>query len=169
MSPTAVFIVLLLALLVDYMSIGPNSIRDRLAFLMAVTAIREGFNGSPLDVWTVEQLRGIIQGLLDQTGDAYIAGASINLIIGALIGVLWIYVVGCMLPVKASKKLGRFATLQFKPSGLYRLNLPLWAAAVPLGLMSDLSKGFIGEMTHVLLDIATAIIAPVPAFLFGAV
>jgi hypothetical protein len=57
MSPTATALVLLLALVVDYMSVGPNSIRDRIAFLLAVPAIREGFNGSPLDGWTVDLLR----------------------------------------------------------------------------------------------------------------
>ena len=53
MSPTATAILLVLALIIDYMSVGPNSLRDRLAFLMGVAAIREGFNGSPLDRWTV--------------------------------------------------------------------------------------------------------------------
>ncbi|WP_320067851.1 hypothetical protein [Micromonospora sp. RTGN7] len=167
MSPTAVAITLLLALVIDYMSIGPNSIRDRLAFMMAVPVVREGFNDSPLDKWTVETLRDFIQSLLDQTGDARIAGASINLIIGTLVGFLWIYAIGCMLPTKLSKRLGRFATIQFRASGLYRLNLPLWAAAVPLGLMSDLPGGFVGDVTRMLLEVTTTIVAPLPAFLFG--
>ncbi|SCL31864.1 hypothetical protein GA0070616_4346 [Micromonospora nigra] len=167
MSPTAVCIVLLLALVVDYMSIGPNSIRDRIAFLLAVSAVREGFNESPLDEWTVERLRDIIQTLLDATGGARIAGASINLLIGAMVGLLWIYVIGCMLPVKLGKRLGRFATIQFRASPLYRLNLPLWIAAILLGLMSDLPGGVVGDITRTLLDIVTALVAPLPAWLFG--
>ncbi len=168
MSPTAVAILLLLALIIDYMSVGPNSIRDRVAFIVAVPTIREGFDGSPLDQKTVEALRGVIQTLLDSTGGAWIAGASINAIIGAGIGLLWIYAIGCMLPVKASKRLGRFATLAFPQSGLYRLNGKLWIVAVLLGLMSDLPGGLVGDITRTLVDVAARFVAPLPALLFGA-
>ncbi|MFD1085203.1 hypothetical protein [Micromonospora andamanensis] len=168
MSPTAVAILLLLALIIDYMSVGPNSIRDRLAFIVAVPTIREGFDGSPLDEKTVETLGSIIESLLDSTGGAYIAGASVNTVIGAGIGLLWIYAVGCMLPVKTSKKLGRFATLAFPQSPLYRLNARLWIVAVLLGLMSDLPGGLVGDVTRALVDIAATLVAPLPAILFGA-
>jgi hypothetical protein len=168
MSPTTVAILLLLALIVDYMSVGPNSIRDRIAFVVAVPTIREGFDGSPLDQKTVETLGGLIQGLLDSTGGAYIAGASVNTVIGAGIGLLWIYALGCMLPVKASKRLGRFATLAFPQSPLYRLNVRLWIVAVLLGLMSDLPGGLIGDVTRALVDLAAQLVAPLPALLFGA-
>lgn len=168
MSPTAVAILLLLALIVDYMSIGPNSLRDRMAFLLAVPAIREGFDGSPADRWTVTALGGVIRSLLDSTGGAYIAGASVNAIIGVAIGLLWIYVIGCMLPVKASKKLGRFATLTWPQSSLYRLNGRLWLAAVLLGMMSDLPGGLVGDLTRTLVDVVTRLVAPLPALLFGA-
>ncbi|MEU4777453.1 hypothetical protein [Micromonospora sp. NPDC023633] len=168
MSPTGVVIVLLLAVIVDYMSIGPNSIRDRIAFILAVPAIREGFDGSPLDRATVGALRDVIQALLDSTGDAYIAGASINAVVGFLIALLWIYALGCLLPVKSSKKLGRFATLSFPQSPLYRLNLRMWLVAIPLGLMSDLPEGLIGQFTRTLLDITTKLIVPLPSLLFGA-
>lgn len=168
MSPTAVAILLLLALIVDYMSVGPNSLRDRLAFVMAIPAIREGFNESPLDRGTVDALGKVIRSLLDSTGGAYIAGASVNAIIGAGIGLLWIYAIGCMLPTKASKRLGRFATLAFPQSGLYRLNGRLWACAVLLGMMSDLPGGAVGDITRSLVDVATSLVAPLPAVLFGA-
>ncbi|WP_036374342.1 hypothetical protein [Micromonospora sp. ATCC 39149] len=168
MSPTGVVIVLLLAVIVDYMSIGPNSLRDRLAFLLAVPAIREGFDGSPLDQATVGALRDVIQALLDSAGDAYIAGASINAVIGFLIALLWIFAIGCLLPVKSSKKLGRFATLSWPQSPLYRLNAKMWLVAIPLGLMSDLPEGLIGDITRMLLDVTTKLIVPLPALLFGA-
>src|SRR5690349_22447973 len=119
MSPTATCILLLLALVVDWMSVGPNSIRDRIAFAFALAAVREGFNGSPLDQWTVGFLGGLIEQLLAATKGAYIAGAAVNTVVGAAVGILWIYTVGCVLPVKASKKLGRFATLSFPQSPLY--------------------------------------------------
>lgn len=167
MSPSATAMVLLLALVIDYMSVGPNSIRDRIAFLLAVPAIREGFNGSPLDGWTVDTLRTLIQQLLDATKGAYIAGASINLLVGAAVGILWIYTIGCLLPVKASKKLGRFATLTFPQSPLYRLNGRLWIAAILLGMLADLPRGIVGELTLGSVDFLTNIVAPIPTMLFG--
>lgn len=167
MSPTATALVLLLALVVDWMSVGPNSIRDRIAFLLAVPAIREGFNGSPLDGWTVDLLRNTIQQLLDATKGAYIAGASINLLVGGMVGILWIYTVGCLLPVNFSKKMGRFATLKFPQSPLYRLNTKLWIAAILLGLLGDLPRGIVGQLTNGSIDFVTGIVAPIPALLFG--
>jgi hypothetical protein len=167
MSPTATAMVLLLALVVDWMSVGPNSIRDRLAFLLAVPAIREGFNGSPLDGWTVDTLRQLVQSLLDATKGAYIAGASINLLLGGLVGILWLYTVGCLLPMKASKKLGRFATLTFPQSAMHRLNGRLWIAAILLGMLADLPRGIVGELTLGSVDFMTGIVAPIPTMLFG--
>lgn len=168
MSPTATAVTLLLALVVDYMSVGPNSLRDRLAFLMAVPAIREGFNGSPLDGWTVDFLRATIGQLLNATGGAYIAGASVSLLVGAAVGILFIYTVGCLLPMKASKRLGRFATLTFPQSPLYRLNLKLWIAAILLGMLADLPGGIIGDLTEGFVNFLTGVVAPLPALLFGA-
>lgn len=167
MSPTSVAVVLLLALVVDYMSVGPNSVRDRLAFLLALPAIREGFNGSPLDMWTVGALSGGIEQLLDMTDGAYIAGASAQIVLGAGIGCLAIFTIGVLLPVKASKRLGRYATLAFPQSGLHRLNAPLWLCAALLGLMADLPGGFVGEAVRWLVDALTAAVALVPNFLFG--
>lgn len=167
MSPTATCILLLLALVVDWMSVGPNSIRDRIAFFFAVAAVREGFNGSPLDQWTVGFLGGFIDQLLESTGGAYIAGASVNTVVGAAVGILWIYTVGCVLPVKASKKLGRFATLSFPQSPLYRLNTQMWVIAFLLGMMSDLPGGAVGDLTENSIDFVTAMVAPLPAYLFG--
>lgn len=168
MSPTAVAVLLLLALVVDYMSVGPGSIRDRLAFLLALPAIRQGFNDSPLDKWTVDAASGAIERLLDTTGTAYIAGASVNAVLGAAVGILAIYTVGCLLPVKASKRLGRFATLTFPQSGIYRLNTRLWICAILLGLMSDLPGGAVGAITSWAVDVLADEVAFLPAFLFGA-
>jgi hypothetical protein len=167
MSPTATCILLLLALVVDWMSVGPNSIRDRLAFFLAVPAIREGFDGSPLDRWTVGALSGLIDQLLQATHGAYIAGTVTKYVVGAVVGILWIYTVGCLLPVKASKKLGRFATLNFPQSPIYRLNLPLWAMAILLGMLCDLPRGLVGDLTEGSINFVTGIVAPLPVLLFG--
>jgi hypothetical protein len=170
MSPTATAILLILALIIDYMSVGPNSFRDRIAFLMGVAAIREGFNGSPLDRWTVGMATRGIEMLLDSppVSGSYLAGASINALVGAGVGLLFIYTVGCLLPLKAAKKLGRFATLTFPQSPMMRINVKLWIAAILLGMLADLPTGFIGGLTEGSVVFLTGLFAPLPEWLFGA-
>lgn len=168
MSPTAVAILMLLALVIDYMSVGPNSLRDRLAFFLALPAFREGFNGSPLDVWTVGALTTGIEHLLGATGGAYIAGASINALVGASVGLLALYTVGVLLPVKAAKRFGRFATLSWSQSPIYRLNWQLWLCAALLGMLCDLPAGVVGDLTETSVVALTWLVAPLPALLFGA-
>jgi hypothetical protein len=168
MSPTGVAILLLLALVVDYTSFGPNSIRDRLAFLMGVVAIRQGFNGSPLDQWTVGALTGGIEALKDMAGGAYIAGAATQLVLSALVGILAIYTIGVLLPVKAQARLGKFATLSFKDSPMNRINWQLWTMALLLGLLADLPGGAVGGLVNTGISALTEIFQPLPNFLFGA-
>lgn len=168
MSPTGVCVVLLLALVVDYMSVGADSLRDRLAFLLAVPGFRDGFNGSPLDAWTVQRLSDTIGYLLAQTKGAYIAGASINILLGAAVGILALYTVGCLLPTRASKRLGRWAAISFPKSTIHRLNWKLWLCAFLLGILADLGRGLIGETTEGLVVMLTGLVAPLPILLFGA-
>ncbi|MEU8821785.1 hypothetical protein [Actinoplanes sp. NPDC048796] len=167
-SPTGVAVLLLLGLVVDYMSVGPDSLRDRLAFLLAVPAFHDGFDGSPADRWTVQQLSNLIGYLLEQTGGARIAGASINTLVGAGVGILFIYTVGCLLPVKASKKLGRFATLTFPKTSVFRINWRLWACAFLLGVLCDLAQGLVGDLTNGAVSMLVGIVQPLPMTLFGA-
>jgi hypothetical protein len=103
-----------------------------------LAAIRQGFNGSPLDNWTVGFLSGAINQLKGMTGSAYIAGAVTSALIGAGIGVLAIYTVGALMPNKATKYLGRFAAIKFPSSGLHRINYKLWLCAALLGMLADL-------------------------------
>ncbi len=167
MSPTSVAVLLLLALLLDYLPVGPPWLRDRVAFVFALVAVREGFDGSPLDVWTTGQLAGGVQWLLDQTGGAYIAGASANVVLGAVVGCVAIYVIGQMLPVKLTERLGRFAALKFKPSPTKKLNGPLWVCALLIGLMLDLPQGWIGACLRWLYGVAFEVCSPLPGNLFG--
>jgi hypothetical protein len=169
MTPTSVFIVLMLAFVIDYMSIGRDSLRDRVAFLLAIAGFRDGFNGSPADRWTVGKLSDGIGWLLDQTNGAYIAGASINIIIGAGVGVLAIYATGCLVPDRASKKLGRWAALNFPTSSVYRINWKLWGIAFLLGVLADLGRGLVGELTNTAVVALTFFVAPIPITLFGSV
>lgn len=168
MSPTAVAVLLLLALVVDWMSVGPNSIRDRLAFLLALPAIREGFNGSPLDQWTVGALTGAINTAKQMTGGAYIAGAVTSVVLGALVGVLAIYTVGALLPDKLSARLGRFAAIKFPDSPIHRLNTKLWICAIFLGLLADLPGGVVGNILRGAINVISGVDALLPNALFGA-
>lgn len=167
MSPTGVAVLLLLALVVDWMSVGPNSIRDRIAFLMGLAAIHEGFSGSPLAHWTVGALSTGIDTLKHMAGTAYIAGAATQAIVGAAVGILAIYTVGALLPTKASGKLGRFATIAFPQSGLHRLNYKLWLCAALLGMLADLPHGIIGQLLNQAIGGLTSITASIPYTLFG--
>ena len=167
MSPTAVAVLLLMALTIDYMTVGPPWLRDRVAFVFALVAVREGFDGSPLDAWTVGALGNVVQNALDATGSAYIAGAVANVVLGAAVACVGVYVIGQMLPVKAAKKLGRFAALKFRPSPSLQLNVPLWLCAVLLGLMLDLPGGYVGDGLRWLYDIGLHLVAPLPDAAFG--
>lgn len=168
MTPTTVAVLLLLALVIDYMSVGPDSIRDRIAFLMGVAVFREGFDDSPLDDWTVDRLSELVDQLLSMTGGAYIAGAVTATVVGAGVGILAIYTVGCLLPVKASKRLGRFATLTFPASAPKRINMKLWVCAILLGMLADLPHGVVGQLLVAGIDLLVRLFNPLPAWLFGA-
>lgn len=168
MAPTTVAVLLLLALVVDYLSVGPDSIRDRLAFFLALPAIYEGFNGSPLDQWTVQAGTNLIQKGLDMTGGAYIAAASATIVFSAAIGIYAIYVVGVLLPSKLSNKLGQIVSFQWKDSGLHRLNWQLWIAAIILGMLCDLPGGAVGETLQWVVSLLAQLVSPLPNWLFGA-
>jgi len=168
MSPTGVFVVLMLALLIDYLSVGRDSIRDRVAFLLAVAGFRDGFDGSPLDRWTVQRLSDFIGALLEKTGDAYIAGTNINIAVGAMVGLLGIYGMACLIPSRASKRLGRWVTLSFPTSAMGRINWKLWVVAFLLGILADLGRGVIGEAVEFFVESMTWIAAPLVILLFGA-
>lgn len=167
MSPTGVAVLLLLALVVDWMSVGPNSIRDRLAFLMGLAAIQQGFDGSPLDRWTVEMLSALIDRLKEMAGGAYIAGAVTSFVLAGAIGVLAIYTVGLLLPDKMSGKLGPWAGKTFPTSPIYRINTRLWGCAILLGLLADLPNGLVGGALDMFIRLTLEICQPIPNMLFG--
>jgi hypothetical protein len=169
LSPTGVAALLLIGVLVDYLSFLPNWLRDRIAFTAYTAGIFEGFNGSQLDAWTLDRLTGFIRWALDQpifTG-AYIAGASAGGIIGLLVFGVWVYALGCFLPVKAGKRLGRFATLTYPPSGMRAVNGRMMAVAAALGLFGDVPPAWIGDLTSGTNALLAQAYAPVLVLLLG--
>lgn len=168
LTPTGVAVLLMLALVVDYMSIGPGSIRDRIAFFMALPAISQGFSGGPLEHWTVDKVGAFIDALKGMAEGSYIAGATTEVIIGVAVGVLAIYTVGVLLPVKASKKLGGFAKLNWGNSAAGRLNTKLWVSAALLGVLADLPRGLVGEVLRGGIGFLTSWVGILPGALFGA-
>lgn len=168
MSPTATAVLFIVAFIADYLSIGPAWLQTRLVFAAVVTAVHVGFNDSPLDKWTVDNATNVIQAGLDSAHGAYIAAASANVIVGCLVGILSIWTIGCMLPLKSSKKLGRFATLQFKESGVRKMTGMVWALAIPLGLLGDMPAGWIGALTNGCLSLYSWVCSPLPSLIFGA-
>jgi len=168
LSPTGVAVMLMTALCIDYMSIGPASIRDRIAFCIALPCFYTGFNGSQVDRYTVGLLSSWIDTGKEASGDAYIAQAVTSTVIGAGVALLALYVVGVMLPDKLAGKLGPMARFGFKEYGVWRINMQLWPCAFFLGILCDLPGGILGDLIMGFVAITSNLVAILPGFLFGA-
>lgn len=174
MSPTAIAVVIMLALVIDWMSIGAESIRDRIAFLLALPALRAGFDGSTLDQWTVAQLTTWIDAGKAIPGGAP-AQAATSGIISAIAAIIGIYCIGVLIPSVASSRLGPYAQMTFGGRGSIgsatghgaRLNWRLWSCALALGLLADVPGGLIGDAIRIIIDLDGSMVAPIPAVLFG--
>jgi hypothetical protein len=168
LSPTAVASLVVAAFIIDFFAVGPAAFQTRAVFVLVATFSRQGFDDSPLDKWTVDKAAELIQSGLDQTGGAWIAGASANAIVGMLIGALAIFCLGNILPQKWSRRTGRLATLQWKETQLRKINAPVWIVAAVFGMLSDLPDGLIGWLCDAMSNICLFISGPVPEILFGA-
>ena len=115
----------------------------------------------------MERITGVIQWGLDRTGDAYIAAASAAAVLGIAVGAAWMYGLACMLPQKASKRLGRFATINFPPSGVWAINWKLFGVAVVIALFGDVPLGWVGDVTAGTNDLLAGAYAPLPGLLLG--
>jgi hypothetical protein len=167
-SPAGCVIILMVAAAIDFWSVGPNSIRDRIAFLMACPTLAVAFNGSNLDRWTVQQAVMLVDQLKSMTGPAYIAGAASEVVLTGLVGGLALFAAGCMLPEKASAKLGRLAKLNF-PTCTTRMNYRLWGLALLVGMLADMPDGAVGAILRWFLNSVARILAPFPNWLLGVV
>ncbi|MBB5872000.1 hypothetical protein F4553_005379 [Allocatelliglobosispora scoriae] len=167
LSPAGVASMLILAFVIDYLSIGPDNWRDKVAFLIALPMLRMGFDGGPLDTWTVGALSGAIDALKAAGGGSYIAGAATHFVVSALVACLAIYAAGALMPDKLSTRLGAFARLSFPTTPQRRVNWKLWAIAALLGMMADLTAGAIGGILDHVLDWLSVGVSWLPGFLFG--
>jgi hypothetical protein len=167
MSPTMVFVVLLLALAIDWSSFGHDSIRDRVAFTLALPALRLGFDGSLADRTMVGAIGYFIDGAKGAVSDAYIAQADTGKIIGVLASLVFAYAVGCMMPEKWSNKMGPYARLSFSSGKRHRLNYKLWACAVFLAVTADMMNGWSGILARGTVNVLSHIAASVSVTLFG--
>lgn len=184
LSPAGVLAALLLALIIDVMRVGPEWFKDRLAFIIGLAAIREGFGDSILERWTVDALTSAIDGGFNLVkSDIYVTEAGASAVVNVLIGGVALYCVGVLLPVRAARKLGGFAKLSFsrraggvrKAAGptdshgeRYQLNAQLWCCAWTLGLLADLPQGGVGTFVRGAIDvITTAVAAPLTHTIFG--
>jgi hypothetical protein len=168
LSPTAVASLVVLAFIIDFFSVGPAAFQTRATFILVATFMRQGFDDSPLDKWTVDKAAQLIQSGLDQAGPAWIAGASANAIVGFIVGALFIFCLGNMLPQKWSRRTGRMATMQWKETQLRKMNPPVWIAAAAFGMLSDLPDGLIGIMCDAFSNLCLFVAGPAPALIFGA-
>ncbi|MFI5839476.1 hypothetical protein ACIA8K_07150 [Catenuloplanes sp. NPDC051500] len=168
LTPTGIVAVIVIAFVFDYMSVGPNSFRDRFAFLCALVALHDGFDGSPLDQWTITALSGVIEQLLEAADGTRLVGTSVNMVVSILVGVLWIYAIGCMLPEK-TPRMGRFVAMTLPTTPQFKLNAKVWAIALALGMFTDLPYGFVGETARGLYSIIAGLVSPLPGFLFGVI
>lgn len=182
LSPAGVLAALFLALIIDVMRVGPEWLKDRIAFCVGLVAIREGFGGSILERWTVDALVSFIDGGFKIVGsDIYITQASAMVVAQVLIGAVALYCAGVLMPERLTKWLGGFARLSFgrRKAGAktvavdshgerYKLNAKLWACAWILGLLADLPQGGVGTFVRGFIGvIATAFTAPIVRTLFG--
>lgn len=171
MSPAGVAAVLLASLALDWIAIGPDNVRDRIAFFGYLAAAREGFAGSSIDQWTIQQVQQLIDQLKAST-HAYIWGMTAQQLLGVLIGAFAVYVLGCLLPQRLPKGMAKWvgpvARLKFPTVGAKGINWRLLSMAAVLGVFGGLAHGLIGSAVGACINFVIVVIAPLPALLFGA-
>ena len=168
MSPTSVFIVLVMAFALDWSSLGPDGWRDKIAMLLYTAGVREGFNGGVVDAWCVDQLSKVVD-VAKSGGNTYLSGAVSSKVVGGFVGVLILYAVLCILPPWKSiaKRIGPAANLNFPRGKPYRINWPIVAVSVAIGLMADLCGGVVGSAANGGLNALCAVVGAGPGWLFG--
>jgi hypothetical protein len=153
----------------DYASFGPDW-REKLALLIAAPAIRAGWDGSAIDAGTVGIVRKILTAGLQSTGPVVLVTALVDAAIIIFVCAVAVWSLGMLMPAKASRRFGKFATLSLSGpnSGLKKINPKIWFCALILGTMSDLIPGgLIGDELRGVLDILTPMCGALPGIMVG--
>lgn len=153
----------------DYASIGPDW-REKLALLIATPAIRAGWDGSALDAWTVGIIRKILTSGLQATGPVVAVAALVDAALIITVCAVAVWSLGMLMPTKASRRFGKFATLSFSGpnSGIRKINPKIWVSALILGTMADLIPGgLFGDGLRGILGILTPMCGSLPGILVG--
>jgi hypothetical protein len=168
---TAVTIMFLLTLagMLDYLGIGADNWRDKLAFLIALPAIWAGWDGSALDHGLTENIRQAISAGLEATGPTLGTAEMANAGVTCFVFAVLLYTLGCLAPDRWKGKLGRVATwsMSGKGSALKRMNPRVWIPAIVLGLMSEMLGGLSGALLHSALGLLASVTAGLPSVLVG--
>ncbi|GIJ51338.1 hypothetical protein Val02_82240 [Virgisporangium aliadipatigenens] len=184
MSPNSIFALLFMALMIDWLSIGPDDWRDRLAFCLGMPAIRAGWDGSPADRATIDLISTWVEEI-KKTGNATLAQTSTASVISVLAAALAIYCFGVLAPAKWSNKLGKLALATFRgKSGAAaaggppvagprvggkgrQLNPKLWACAYLIAITVELTGGLVGMAAQGSVSALTKVVGFVPGLVFG--
>ncbi len=172
MSPSGVAVLFMMVMGLDYLSLGPDWLRDRILLIFGIAAWRDGFDGSQLDQWTLEKVTNGIDLLLTLDKLAYIGGASAAIVVGCAISILAVWALGALMPDKpwVTKYAGKWAKIDLPSSNLHQLNYKIHAVGAALGMFSDLAPGgALGGWVDAGTNWTTQMAAAAVMFLFGAV
>lgn len=167
MSPALTCMAVAAALFLDWFGAGADSWKDRVAGMLYLAGIREGWNGGALDRWTVERCSWFIE-IAKDTGNAHIKDADTSQILGGLLAILMVYFLAAWLPnwkalTKIFGKYGRvfapITTLSLPKTGGSRINVKMLLMVVPLALMADLIPGRSGQFVNWCLDMDCKLIS----------
>lgn len=157
MSPALTFISVAAAILLDWFGVGPDSWKDRVASLLYLAGIREGWNGGAIDNWLCEKCSWVID-ITKSTGNAHLRDADTAQIIGGLLALLMAYFLLAWFPnwrwiyKTFGKWISWTSKINLPKSSAGRINVKVILMCVPLGLMSDLIPGWSGRFVCWCLD-----------------
>jgi tetrahydromethanopterin S-methyltransferase subunit D len=167
LTDVAIVMLLSIAFAIDFMSIGVDTIRDKVAFLLSLPAIHACWADSSLDAGLTQGMRQLIEAGFQTTGTkrdvAQLSAAGIK----CMIFFTLVYVIGVLVPNKWAAKAGKWATYSFKMKQTSRINYKLWGCSFILGVFGGQLGGLSGSILTSALDTLTAVTAGVPNMLIG--
>jgi hypothetical protein len=167
MTDATIVMSLSIAFAIDYMSIGTDTVRDKLAFLLALPAIHACWSDSSLDNGVTNIMKQLMETGLKATGTQRDVAQMSNAGIKCFVFFTLIYVIGVLMPNKWSSKAGRWATYSFKGKTATRVNYRLWGCAFVIALLGGQLGGLSGSLLTSFLDIMTSVTVWLPSMLIG--